>query len=140
MNPLFVGPVIDLITKGLDKWLPDPEAKAKAQLDVMKMVQDGEFKELEVRMSAILAEAQSADKWTSRARPSFMYVFYFIIASMTIFAPVIGVFKPEAMELFFLYVGKGFSAIPEALWATFSVGYLGYAYARSSEKIKGVAK
>lgn len=30
-------------------------------------------------MKAIIAEAQSRDPWTSRARPSFMYVMYVLI-------------------------------------------------------------
>jgi hypothetical protein len=140
MNPIFVAPIIDLISKGLDKWIPDPEAKARAQLDVARMVQDGEFKELETRMGAILQEAQSQHKYVALARPSFMYVFYFLIISMVVIAPVVGIFRPEAMELFFIYVGKGFAAIPEPLWWTFTSGYLGYGAYRTYEKKNGVAK
>lgn len=120
----------------IDKLIPDPEAKAKAQIDLLAMQQNGELKELETRMSAILAEANSTDPWTSRARPSFLYVFYFIIIGMTVVAPVIGVFKPEAMQVFFENVGKGFGAMPEELWYTFTIGYLGYAGARTFEKRK----
>lgn len=136
MNPIIIGPVIDLITKGLDKWLPDPEAKARAQMDMAKMIQDGEFRELEQRMLAIMAEAKSEDPWTSRARPSFLYVFYAIIAAMTIVAPIIGIWRPEAMDLFFMNVGKGFGAIPEELWWVFTAGYLGYTGFRSFDKRK----
>jgi hypothetical protein len=138
MNPLIVGPIFDLISKGLDRWMPDPGERAKAQLDLLKMQQDGEFRDLETRMKAIMAESTSADPWTSRARPSFMYVFYFIIIAMVVIAPVMGVFRPEAMELFFLYSQKGFAAIPEELWWTFTAGYLGYAGMRTREKEKGV--
>jgi hypothetical protein len=104
------------------------------------MVQDGEFKELETRMGAILQEAQSQHKYVALARPSFMYVFYFLIISMVVIAPVVGIFRPEAMELFFIYVGKGFAAIPEPLWWTFTSGYLGYGAYRTYEKKNGVAK
>lgn len=135
MNPLILGPVVELISKGIDKWLPDPEAKAKAQMDVARMMQEGEFKALEQQMSAIMAEAKSDDPWTSRARPSFLYVFYAIILGMTVVAPLVGIFQPETMDLFFMNVGKGFAAIPEELWWVFSVGYLGYAGARSFEKV-----
>lgn len=140
MNPLLVSGIFE-IGKGLiDKLLPDPQAKAKAQMDLLAMQQAGELKELETRMSAILAEANSTDPWTSRARPSFLYVFYFIILNMTVVAPVIGVFNPDAMGLFFANVAMGFSAIPEDLWFTFTAGYLGYAGFRTVEKTKGVAK
>lgn len=140
MNPLLLSGIFE-VGKGLiDKLLPDPEAKAKAQMDLLTMQQTGELKELETRMSAILAEASSADPWTSRARPSFLYVFYFIILSMTVVAPIVGVLNPAAMDVYFANVGKGFAAIPEELWWTFTAGYLGYAGARTFEKRKGVSK
>lgn len=139
MNPLIVGGIFEIGKSLIDKLLPNPEAKAKAQMDLLVLQQNGDLKELETRMSAILAEASSADPWTSRARPSFLYVFYFIILSMTVAAPVLGVFAPEAMDAFFANVGKGFAAIPEELWWAFTAGYLGYAGARTFEKRKGVA-
>lgn len=140
MNPLLLGGIFEVGKSLIDKLIPDPQAKAKAQLELIQMQQNGELKELETRMGAILAEANSADPWTSRARPSFMYVFYFIILSLTVVAPIIGVFNPEAMQLFFSNVGAGFIAIPEELWWTFTAGYLGYAGARTYEKKAGVAK
>lgn len=139
MNPLLVGAVFDMGGKLLDKFFPDPTIRAQKQIELLQMQQHGELKELETRMSAILAEANSTDPWTSRARPSFLYVFYAIILCMTVIAPVIGVFHPQAMDSFFTNVGKGFAAIPEELWWTFGAGYLGYAGARTIEKRKGVA-
>ena len=124
----------------LDKVIPDPAAKAKAQMELAVLQQSGELKELETRMSAILAEANSADPWTSRARPSFMYVFYFIIIMMTVILPVVGIFNQEAMDAFYKNSAAGFAAIPEELWWTFTAGYLGYSGARTFEKRKGVAK
>jgi hypothetical protein len=44
--------------------------------------------------------------------------------------------RPDAMREFFLNVKLGFEAIPEALWWTFSAGYLGYTTARTYEKGK----
>lgn len=140
MNPLLIGGIFDIGKSLIDKLIPDPEAKAKAQMELITLQQSGELKELETRMSAILAEASSADPWTSRARPSFLYVFYAIILGMTVVAPLFGVFNPHAMDLFYGNVGKGFDAIPEELWWTFTAGYLGYAGARTFEKRKGVAR
>lgn len=139
MNPLIVGGIIEL-GKAIASKFPNPEEKARVELEVMKIAMDKESNELSTRMSAILAEAQSTDPWTSRSRPMFMYVFYTIIFSLVIVAPLIGIFFPNQMELFFMNVGAGFKAIPEELWWTFSAGYLGYSGLRTREKEKGVAK
>lgn len=140
MFNLVAGGLLDIGGKLIDKLIPDPEAKAKAQQELLAMQQRGEMAELETRMGAIMAEANSADPWTSRARPSFLYVFYFILISLVIIAPFVGVFFPIEMNQFYNNVGAGFRAMPEELWWTFSVGFLGYAGARTYEKRKGVAK
>lgn len=141
MSLLTLAPtILEMGGKLIDKFFPDPEAKAQAQMQLLLMQQNGELKELETRMSAILAEAQSADPWTSRARPSFMYVFYFVILMLVFIAPIIGIFSPEAMKAFYDNVSYGFGAIPEEMWWTFTVGYLGYSGARTFEKRKGLAK
>lgn len=121
----------------LDKAIPDPIEKAEAKVRLIQAQQAGEFKELDARYGAILAEAQSTDPWTSRARPSFMYMFYLILIALVLLAPVLGVFWPERMAAFFTNVGAGFNAIPEELWWTFTAGYLGYTGARTYEKQKG---
>lgn len=136
----ILSAVTPIIGGVIDKLIPDPAAKAKAQLELAVMQQNGELKELETRMSAILAEANSTDPWTSRARPSFMYVFYFIIIMMTVVLPIVGIFNPEAMTQFYAHSKAGFDAIPEDLWWAFTAGYLGYSGARTYEKRKGVAK
>lgn len=136
MNPLGW---LEAGLKILDKVIPDPIQRAEAQVKLLEAQQAGEFKELDARYGAILAEAQSNDPWTSRARPSFMYVFYFILIALVVVAPVMGVFFPLQMDLFFTNVQSGFQAVPEELWWTFTAGYLGYTTARTYEKQKGVA-
>ena len=123
----------DIGGKILDKFFPDPTEKAAAQLKLMTMQQNGELKELEVRMSAILAEAQSADPWTSRARPSFLYVVYLMILAsipmgfLTAFNPEVALAVTNGM--------KGWlAAIPESMWGLFGAGYLGYTGAREFGK------
>ena len=119
--------------KILDKVIPDPEAKAKAQLDLLRLQQEGEFKELEMRMNAILAEAQSQDKWTSRARPSFMYVFYVLIL-WSIVMGFLYVISPETAANFTIGFKQWLGAIPSDLYMLFGMGYLGYTSARSYDK------
>ena len=123
----------------LDRVIPDPAQRAQAKLELLKAQQAGEFRELDARMAAITAEAASVDPWTSRARPTFLYVFYLLILSLVLAGPLVGVFWPDQMRAFFANVAAGFAAIPDELWMTFAAGYLGYSGFRSIEKVKGRA-
>jgi len=49
---------------------------------------------MQVSLSAILAEANSADPWTSRARPTFLYVIYGIIL-LCVIGAIIGIWWPQ---------------------------------------------
>lgn len=131
-------PLLALLGVGeklIDKFFPDPEEAAKKKLELATLHQKGELKEMEVSMSAIVAEANSKDPWTSRARPSFLYVVYIIILS-AIPMGVLHAVSPETA----VNVSTGFKAwldaIPEPMWTLFGAGYLGYAGARSFDKAK----
>ena len=129
----LIGPIASLI----DKIIPDPEARDRAKLELLKQEGSQEIEALRTQISAILAEAQSADPWTSRARPSFLYVMYAIIL-WAIPMGVISAFHPDTARA----IGSGMNAyltgIPESLYALFGTGYLGYTAARTWGKIKGV--
>jgi hypothetical protein len=133
---IVFGPVFKII----DKLIPDKIEAERLKLETIRLNQEGEFRELEKRYDAITAEANSSDKWTSRARPAFMYVFHSILLSLTIIAPAIGVINPDAMAAFFANVAMGFKAVPEELWWTFTAGYLGYTGFRSLEKKNGISR
>lgn len=139
MNPLLIGGIFDIGGKLLDKFFPDPEERAQKQLELLQMQQTGELKELETRMSAILAEASSADPWTSRARPSFLYVIYVMIL-MSIPMGVLSAFEPQMADAIASGMQKWLAAIPEDLYVLFGIGYVGYAGARTLEKRKGAAR
>ena len=89
------------------------------------------------RLSVMQAEASSSDKWTSRARPGFLYLFYLVVIVLALIAPFAGIFFPLQMQQFYVNVAAGFTAVPEAMWWTFTTGYLGYVGARQYGKIKG---
>lgn len=134
LTTAIAGGLVDLGSSLIDRLIPDPAQKAEAKQELKKMEQTGEIEALSKRMSAIQSEAESDDPWTSRARPTFLYVFYAVIISLVIVAPVIGVAFPEQMNAFFSNVKLGFEAIPDELWMTFSAGYLGYTGFRTIEK------
>jgi hypothetical protein len=140
--PVLDG-IVNLGTTLIDRIFPDKEKqadeRAKAQLALVALNQEGELKTLATQMSAILAEAQSADPWTSRARPSFLYVIYIMIL-MGIPMGFLAAFRPDIATAVAGGMQKWLAAIPESLYTLFGVGYLGYAGSRSYEKGKGVTK
>jgi hypothetical protein len=71
----LIGPIASII----DKMIPDKEARARAKLKLLKLEGTQELESIEARMTTIVAEANSRDPWTSRARPSFLYVMYVMI-------------------------------------------------------------
>src|SRR3990167_3296947 len=143
MNPLLLGPLFDLGKSLIERIFPDRIAqaaeRAQAEMALAGLAQDGKLKELGIQMSAIVAEAQSADPWTSRARPSFLYVIYIMIL-LGVPMGVLSAFKPELATLIASGLQQWLAAIPDSLWALFGAGYLGYSGARMWEKGKGVAK
>lgn len=139
MDPITISSIFAIGGKIIDKLFPDPEQKAKAQLELLALQQSGELESVKVQMSAILAEAQSADPWTSRARPSFLYVVY-ILLLWSIPMGVLTIFKPDAAAAFTAGFKAWMTAIPEPVLALFGTVMLGYTVSRSYEKGKGVAK
>lgn len=139
MDPIIGGGLLKLGSSLIDKLFPDPAMKAQAQLELMKLEQNGQLELVKVQMSAILAEAQSADPWTSRARPSFLYVMYtLILASIPL--GILSIFRPDAAIALANGMKMWLAAIPEELWTVFGIGYLGYTGARSFEKFKSERK
>jgi hypothetical protein len=129
----LIGPIASII----DKIIPDKEARAKAKLALLQLEGTHELKQTEARLSAIVAEAQSRDPWTSRARPSFLYVMY----ALVLFALPMGVisaFDADTAQGISAGITAYLGALPEELYALFGTGYLGYTAARQWGKIKGV--
>ena len=131
----IVGP----ISKLLDKIIPDPQARDKAKLELLKLQGDQEMAAIGAQMQAIVVEAQSAEPWTSRARPRFLYVMYALI----MWAIPMGLIAAADPKLA-LGIGNGMTAylrgLPEELYALFGTGYLGYTAARTWGKVKGVER
>ena len=137
MEPLTVSGIIGLGTKIIDKMFPDPEQRDRAKLELLKMERDGDLDEMKTKLSAIIAEAQSADPWTSRARPSFLYVVY-ILLLWSLPMGVLFVFNPDAATRFTDGFKAWMSAIPEPVLTLFGTVMLGYVVGRSYEKTKGI--
>ena len=135
----FIEAIVGPVSKLLDKIIPDPQARDKAKLELIKLQGDQEMATIGAQMQAIVVEAQSADPWTSRARPSFLYVMYALIL-WSIPMGLIAAADPRMA----VGIGNGMTAylrgLPEELYALFGTGYLGYTAARTWGKVKGVER
>ncbi|GLI97616.1 holin family protein [Sphingobium sp. BS19] len=129
----IIGPVAQLI----DKVIPDPEARDRAKLELLKLETSREIDSIQAQLSAILAEAQSADPWTSRARPAFLYVMYALLLWAIPMGMIAGI-RPELAEAIARGITAYLNGLPEPLYALFGTGYLGYTAARTWGKVKGV--
>lgn len=87
--------ILNVGMKLVDKFFPDPEQKAKAQLELLKMQQEGDFKKMEadiVEAQELTKRQQSdmlSDSWLSKnIRPMTLIAIlagYFIFAMMSAF-------------------------------------------------------
>ena len=131
----IIGPIASI----LDKVIPDPRARDAAKLELLKLDGAQELERAKAQMAAILAEAQSADPWTSRARPSFLYVMYTLLL-WAIPMGSIAAIRPQTAQAIAAGMNAYLNGIPEPLYALFGTGYLGYTVARSWGKAKGVER
>ena len=131
----LISPIAALI----DKIIPDPRARDAAKLELLKLQGSQEMNAIKTQMTAIVAEAQSNDPWTSRARPSFLYVMYTMIL-WAIPMGLIAAVRPEMAKGIAAGMNAYLAGIPEPMWALFGTGYLGYTAARSWGKAKGVER
>lgn len=136
LDPLTA--VLDIGGKVIDRLWPDPATRDAAKLELFKAERAGELDGIKTQLSAIIAEANSTDPWTSRARPSFLYVIYTMIL-IGVPMGVLSAFQPDIAARIATGMQLWLKAIPDSLWTLFGVGYLGYTGARTWDKARGVA-
>jgi hypothetical protein len=134
-----ISAIVAPILKIIDKVIPDPAEAQRIKLEFLKEENQNALDEAKTQISTILAEEQSADPWTSRARPTFLYVIYFVILSCMA-GGIIGIWFPAQMHQAADNINALLRAIPDQLWSLFGVGYLGYTGARSLDKWKAGVK
>jgi len=92
---LPIAALLDVGMKVLDKFVPDPEAKAKAQAELLKMQQEGRLAELNAdnienqELTKRHEADMSSDSWLSKnIRPGtliFILIVYTVFAMMSAF-------------------------------------------------------
>ena len=131
----LIGPIASII----DKIIPDREARARAKIALVELEGTHEMQQIEARLSAIVAEANSSDPWTSRARPSFLYVMYILLLTALPMG-LLSALSPTTANNIASGMTDYLAGLPEPLYALFGTGYLGYTAARQWGKVKGVDK
>jgi hypothetical protein len=131
-----VGNLADDIIKAA---FPNPEDRAKADAVRSAAEVQAAVAKTQASLQAVMAEAQSTDRWTSRARPSFLYVCYVMILA-AIPMGVLWAFEPATADRIATGLQRWLAAIPSEVWQLFTVGYLGYTGGRSWEKVKSASK
>lgn len=138
MNVLDIvaGPVLKII----DKLIPDPQAKAAAQLEAMRLAQAGEFKEIDTQLQRDLAqiavnqtEAQSTDFFRSGWRP---FVGWICGAGLGV-QFLVGPLATWVAGL--MGHTLAFPPLDMGTLLTLLAGMLGLGTLRTAEKVKGVA-
>lgn len=90
-------------------------------------------------MMQINETTETADPWTRRARPTFLYVIYALLLWSVPMGLIAG-WRPAVAAAIINGMRAYFNALPEPLYALFGTGYLGYTAARAWGKAKGVER
>jgi len=129
----MIGSVFELGGKIIDRLFPDPQKKAEAELELLKLTQSGDLQLVLAQLEINAKEAANPSVWVSGWRPYFGWV------GGTAFLYV-GLLKP--MLTWYAAI-KGYPAPPdidtEFLWVVVS-GLLGIGGLRTYEKKSGVTK
>ena len=132
---VLIGPIVSII----DKVIPDKVQRDKAKLELLQLQGTQDMAEINSRLAAIMAEASSHDPWTSRARPSFLYVMY-VLLLWALPMGLLAMFSPGRAAAIAAGMNAYLAGLPEPLYALFGTGYLGYTAARQWGKIAGSDK
>lgn len=132
--------ITDLITSGvrlvdniISAAFPTPEAKASAQAKQLQAEAEAYISQLQAAQAVMLEEARSKDAWTSRARPSFLYVVYLLLLWALPMSFVFA-FAPDTATKIVAGFGQWLQAIPQSIVSLFETVLLGYTAGRTVDK------
>lgn len=140
MNPLLLSGIFQVAQGLLDRLFPDPEKKAAAQLELIKLQQSGELAQLaastdlaKAQLAVNQAEAASPSLFVSGWRPAIGWVCGLALTYQFVLRPL-GAF----VAAYFGHPLPNLPGLDDTLWQLL-FGMLGLGGLRTVEKIKGVA-
>jgi len=71
MNPLILGPILEVGKTLLDRFVPDPAAKREAEMEMIRMAAEGELKQVVAQLEINAREASHASIFVAGWRPAF---------------------------------------------------------------------
>lgn len=133
MNPLLIGPVLEIGKSLMERWFPDPAKKAEAEAQFMLLLQEQDFKKVIGQLEVNAAEAANPNLWVAGWRPFVGWCCGLGFLWATIGQPVLA----------WVASARGWPAPPaidtDVLMYVLG-GMLGLGTLRSFEKSKGVTK
>ena len=139
MNPLLISGLFSAAQSLIERFFPDPEKKAAAQLELLKMQQTGELAQLasetdlaKLQIQTNVEEAKSTNWFVAGWRPGIGWV----CGAGLAYASLIEPFARFIAKVWFGYTGE-FPVISTDLTLEMLMGMLGLGAMRSVEKIKG---
>lgn len=130
MNPILIGPLLELGRGIIERLFPDPAKKAEAELALLKMAQEGDLKLVLSQLEINAKEAQHASIFVAGWRPAFGWCSAAGFTYATILQPLLA----------WWCLKQNYPAPPDInvdlLWVVVT-GLLGLGTMRSVEKVKG---
>ena len=138
MNPLVISGLFSAAQSLIERFFPDPEKKAAAQLELLKMQQNGDLAQLaaetdlaKLQIQTNIEEAKSTNWWVAGWRPAIGWV----CGAGLAYAALVEPFARFAAKVWFGYNGD-FPVIDTDLTMQILMGMLGLGAMRSVEKVK----
>jgi hypothetical protein len=133
MNPLLLGPIFEIGKTILDRFVPDPEKKAAAEMELVKMAADGELKQVIAQLEINAKEAAHPSIFVAGWRPFFGWAGGVGFVYSVMLQPMLAWYSSV----------KGWPAPPalniDLLWVVIT-GMLGIGGLRTFEKSRGMTK
>lgn len=131
----LIKPAIDSVTALIEQFHLSPEDKLKAQQAIADATQKAQLaaQDYDVQLNTIAgqnirADATSGDKYTERARPTFMYVVIAVLAFNYIGLPIAEIFGSKVGPI----------VLPADVLTLFGVCVTGYVFSRTAEKVSAL--
>lgn len=135
MNPLILGPLLEMGEKLLDRVIPDNEEKRKAEAELIKMAAEGDLKVILSQLEINAREAAHPSVFVAGWRPAFGWVGAAAFAYSTILQPLFTWLGANTLQ----WTSPAPTIESELLWVVVT-GLLGIGGLRTFEKQKQVTK
>ena len=89
MNPLLIGTLVEFGKDLLNRWIPDPQKKAEAEMELFKMAQAGDLQKVIGQLQVNAEEAKSQSIFVAGWRPFSGWIGGCGLAYAAIFHPII---------------------------------------------------